>query len=300
MIALRGKMLEERRSPGSTRRPGRRSARKAQLAREVRGKAVGLYGISTGPPEASEPTTLKSLADQGVGRPWPADARRGRAVRAGAILRLASIAFRPSTMLRRFWLLFAQACTVVRGGAVRRRDAATRSAAAPVRPRRHRSCSRRNPPPPAVASGHDRRRRSLAAAARKATAAVVNIYTSKEVRSRDPLLDDRMLRRFFPDLAEQAAAAAPELARLRRHRLARRLRAHQPSRHLGRRRHPARARGRPRAQGARHRHRSGERPRRAEDRRGRTAVDHVRHARARARSATRCSRSATRSVSATR
>ena len=44
----------------------------------------------------------------------------------------------------------------------------------------------------------------------------------------------------------------------------------------------------------------GERPRGAEGRRDRAAVDHVRHARAASRSATRCSRSATRSASATR
>jgi serine protease DegQ len=33
--------------------------------------------------------------------------------------------------------------------------------------------------------------------------AVVNIYTSKEMRQRNPLLDDPMLRRYFPDLAEK-------------------------------------------------------------------------------------------------
>ena len=44
---------------------------------------------------------------------------------------------------------------------------------------------------------------SLAAAARKATPAVVNVYTSKEVRSRGAPLDDQLLRRFFPDLANK-------------------------------------------------------------------------------------------------
>ena len=33
--------------------------------------------------------------------------------------------------------------------------------------------------------------------------AVVNIYTSKEMRQRNPLLDDPLLRRYFPDLADR-------------------------------------------------------------------------------------------------
>ncbi len=44
---------------------------------------------------------------------------------------------------------------------------------------------------------------TFADAARKAMPAVVNIYTSKEMRQRHPLLDDSMLRRYFPDLAER-------------------------------------------------------------------------------------------------
>jgi serine protease DegQ len=40
---------------------------------------------------------------------------------------------------------------------------------------------------------------SLADAAKKATPSVVNIYTSKEVRQRRGLLDDPIMRRFFPD-----------------------------------------------------------------------------------------------------
>jgi serine protease DegQ len=43
---------------------------------------------------------------------------------------------------------------------------------------------------------------SLADAAKKAMPSVVNIYTSKEVRQRNPLLDDPLLRRFFPGLSE--------------------------------------------------------------------------------------------------
>ena len=44
---------------------------------------------------------------------------------------------------------------------------------------------------------------TFADAAKKAMPAVVNIYTSKEMRQRHPLLDDSMLRRYFPDLAER-------------------------------------------------------------------------------------------------
>ena len=103
-------------------------------------------------------------------------------------------------MLRRLWLLFAQACTLClaalfvvatlrpellgRGparetGVVLRQETST-----PV-------------VTPTVASHAD--------AARKAMPAVVNIYTSKEVRQRNPLADDAMMRRYFPDLAERGS-----------------------------------------------------------------------------------------------
>jgi serine protease DegQ len=100
-------------------------------------------------------------------------------------------------VLRKFWLLFAQACTlclaalfvvatlrpdllsslVRREGVVLREEAST-----PVTL-------------PPVASHAD--------AARKAMPAVVNIYTSKELRQKSPLADDAVLRRYFPDLAER-------------------------------------------------------------------------------------------------
>ena len=48
---------------------------------------------------------------------------------------------------------------------------------------------------PAVASHAD--------AAKKAMPAVVNIYTSKDMRQRGPLVDDALMRRYFPDLAER-------------------------------------------------------------------------------------------------
>ena len=115
---------------------------------------------------------------------------------------------------------------------------------------------------PAASSSRRRRPRrvagarvaSYADAAKKAMPSVVNIYTSKEVRSRNPLADDPLFRRYFPDF-ERAGAAADE-PRLRRDRRVRRLRAHQPSRDPGRRRHPARALRRPPRGGARARHRS--------------------------------------------
>src|SRR6188472_1976019 len=106
------------------------------------------------------------------------------------------------SVLRKFWLLFAQACTLClaalfvvatlrpdllpriagkNGGVVVLREADAPSAGA------------------TAAS-------TYADAAKKAMPAVVNIYTSKAVRSRNPLLDDAILRRYFPELAERAPA----------------------------------------------------------------------------------------------
>ena len=149
---------------------------------------------------------------------------------------------------------------------------------------------------PAAAPGPS----TYADAAKKAMPAVVNIYTSKAVRTRNPLLDDSILRRYFPDLAERAPT-----------RRARRasgsgvivvpggLRPHQPPRDRRRRRHRARARRRPRDAGARQRRRSGIRPRRAEGGRRRTCRRSRSAPSKGCRSATSCSRSAIRSASAT-
>jgi len=99
-------------------------------------------------------------------------------------------------MLRKFWLLFAQACTLClaalfvlvtlrpdllprttgRAGNI----VVTQETATPVAGTR-------------VASYAD--------AAKKAMPAVVNIYTSKEVRSRNPLADDPVFKRYFPELS---------------------------------------------------------------------------------------------------
>ena len=101
-------------------------------------------------------------------------------------------------MLRRFWLVFAQACTLClaalfvvttlrpdlvarftdkSGQVVLLQDTST-----PVST-------------PTVASFSD--------AAKKAMPAVVGIYTTKEMRQRGPVQDDPLLRRYFPDLAER-------------------------------------------------------------------------------------------------
>jgi len=102
-------------------------------------------------------------------------------------------------LLRRFWLYFAQACTLCLAAlfvvTTLRPDLLARFAdkggqvvllqetSTPVIT-------------PHVATFAD--------AAKKAMPAVVNIYTSKEMRQRGALADDPLLRRFFPDLAERA------------------------------------------------------------------------------------------------
>src|SRR5205809_504835 len=108
-------------------------------------------------------------------------------------------------MLRRFWLLFAQVSTICIAAlfvvATLRPDLLARVAGknnvvlmqeiAPAQPS------------PKI--------ESLADAAKKAMPSVVNIYTSKEVRQRNPLLDDPLLRRFFPGLSEGEPRRATSL-----------------------------------------------------------------------------------------
>jgi serine protease DegQ len=101
-------------------------------------------------------------------------------------------------VLKKFWLLFAQACTLClaalfvvatlrpdllprfsdKGGSVVLLQEASTQLATP-------------------------RVASYADAAKKAMPAVVNIYTSKAIRARNPLLDDSLLKRYFPELAER-------------------------------------------------------------------------------------------------
>ena len=101
-------------------------------------------------------------------------------------------------MLRRIWLVFAQACTLCLAALFvvttlrpdllsRARDPAgqvvlVQETSTPVST-------------PKIATFSD--------AAKKAMPSVVGIYTSKELRQRSPLTDDPILRRYFPDLAER-------------------------------------------------------------------------------------------------
>ncbi|MEO8566543.1 MAG: trypsin-like peptidase domain-containing protein [Betaproteobacteria bacterium] len=108
-------------------------------------------------------------------------------------------------MLRRFWLLFAQVATVCVAAlfvvATLRPDLLARFAG-----KNNVVLVQETPltvPAPKIAS--------LADAAKKAMPSVVNIYTSKEVRHRQPLADDPILRRFFPGLEESAPRRATSL-----------------------------------------------------------------------------------------
>ncbi len=103
-------------------------------------------------------------------------------------------------MLKRFWLLFAQACTLC---------VAALFVVATLRPDLLSRYAGRTGPvvltqeSPAVAAPSTPSPHALAAAARRATPAVVNIYTVKDVRLRNSLLDDSAFRQAFPDLAER-------------------------------------------------------------------------------------------------
>ena len=107
-------------------------------------------------------------------------------------------------MARKFWLLFAQACTLCLGAlfvvATLRPDLLPRLNAGKGNNVVLLREATQGPQMPASMPGAS----TYADAAKKAMPAVVNIYTSKAVRSRNPLLDDAILRRYFPDLAERA------------------------------------------------------------------------------------------------
>jgi len=108
-------------------------------------------------------------------------------------------------MLRRFWLLFAQVATVC---------VAALFVVATLRPDLLARVAGKNnvvlvqETAPTVSSP---KIESLADAAKRAMPSVVNIYTSKEVRQRSPLLDDPVLRRFFPGLGEGQPQRATSL-----------------------------------------------------------------------------------------
>ena len=140
------------------------------------------------------PQGRKVATDHRVARVAPRWTRTGRGY--NPRFRLPSRASVP--LLKRFWLLFAQACTLCVAAlfvvATLRPDLLSRGPgrAGPVVLTQESPAATQ----PAGASPH-----ALAAAARKATPAVVNIYTVKDIRPRSPLLDDSAFRQAFPDLA---------------------------------------------------------------------------------------------------
>jgi len=108
-------------------------------------------------------------------------------------------------MLHRFWLLFAQVATVC---------VAALFVVATLRPDLLARIAGKNnvvlvqETAPTVTGP---KVESFADAAKRAMPSVVNIYTSKEVRQRNPLLDDPVLRRFFPGLSDGEPRRATSL-----------------------------------------------------------------------------------------
>ncbi len=100
------------------------------------------------------------------------------------------------TVARKLWLLFAQACTlclaVLFVVATLRPDLLGRSGMREIGVVLRQETT--TPVTMAAVASH-------ADAAKKAMPAVVNIYTSKDMRQRSPLIDDALMRRYFPDLA---------------------------------------------------------------------------------------------------
>jgi serine protease DegQ len=102
-------------------------------------------------------------------------------------------------MLKRFWLFFAQACTLCLAAlfvvSTLRPDLLPRATG-----RVGNVIVTQETTTPVVSA----KVASYADAAKKAMPAVVNIVTSKEVRSRIPLADDPLFRRYFPELDRPA------------------------------------------------------------------------------------------------
>jgi serine protease DegQ len=102
-------------------------------------------------------------------------------------------------VLRKFWLLFAQACTLAVAAlfvvSTLRPDLVPRLVAPSASPVVSVAQSA-----PSVAAAPVA---SYADAARKAMPAVVNIYTTKTSNARSPLADDELFRRYFPELAKR-------------------------------------------------------------------------------------------------
>jgi serine protease DegQ len=105
-------------------------------------------------------------------------------------------------VLRKFWLLFAQACTLCLAAllvvATLRPDLLPRPG---TKTNNVVLMQQTNAPASVAVSAPNAV--TFSEAAKKAMPAVVNIYSSKVVRSRNPVLDDSLLRRYFPDFAER-------------------------------------------------------------------------------------------------
>jgi serine protease DegQ len=102
-------------------------------------------------------------------------------------------------VLRKFWLIFAQACTLC---------VAALFVVSTLRPDLLPRFGQRGEAGVVLLQETStplagQKIATFADAAKKAMPAVVNIYTSKEMRQRHPLMDDSILRRYFPDLAER-------------------------------------------------------------------------------------------------
>ena len=101
-------------------------------------------------------------------------------------------------MLRKLWLIFAQVCTLCLAAlfvvSTLRPDLLPRAGS-----RVGNVVLLQETATPVVAE----KVATYADAAKKAMPAVVNIYTSKEMRQRNSLLDDPVLRRHFPDFADR-------------------------------------------------------------------------------------------------
>ena len=100
-------------------------------------------------------------------------------------------------MLRKLWLIFAQVCTVCLAALF-----VVSTLRPDLLPRAGRAGSvvlLQETTTPVTAE----RVASYSDAAKKAMPSVVNIFSSKEVRQRNPMFDDPVLRRYFPDMAER-------------------------------------------------------------------------------------------------
>ena len=108
-------------------------------------------------------------------------------------------------MLRKFWLLFAQASTLCLAAlfvvATLRPDLLPRF----TQPVGNVVLMQQSGAPP-TAPNDAGRSPTFAEAAKIAMPAVVNIYSSKVARSRNPVLDDSILKRYFPELTERTAS----------------------------------------------------------------------------------------------